>query len=97
MKAHIFCLKSQTETARDIESILRRRIFDRITTTRHEISDDYCRNPGPHDHEHCRLFLKFFKASMIRPDDFAIHVGDGKGVWRYMGGYYNREPFLLEF
>jgi hypothetical protein len=96
MKAHIFSLRSQQKIAGEIETLLKEHIFDEISVLRFEISDDYCRNPGAHDHEHCRLFLKFFKASMIRVDDFAILVTDGRGRWYYMGGTYQNEPYLIE-
>jgi len=96
MNAQIFCLRSQKKMAEDIEGLLRRHIFDEIRILRLEISDDYCRSPGERDHEYCRLFLKFFKASMIKVDDFAILVADGRGRWYYMGGAYQDEPYLLE-
>jgi hypothetical protein len=96
MNAHIFCLRSQKKIAEEIEALLKQHIFEEMRVLRHEISDDYCRNPGEHDHEHCRLFLKLFKASMIRVDDFAILVADGRGRWYYMGGTYQDEPYLIE-
>jgi hypothetical protein len=96
MNAQIFCLKSQKKIAEEIETLLKRHIFEEIRVIRFEISDDYCRNAGRPDHEYCRLFLKLFKASMIKVDDFAILVADGRGRWYYMGGSYKDEPFLLE-
>src|SRR5579864_3283393 len=96
MNAQIFCLRSQKKIAEEIETLLKQHIFDEMRVFRLEISDDYCRSPGEHDHEYCRLFLKLFKASMIKVDDFAILVADGRGRWYYMGGSYQDEPYLLE-
>jgi hypothetical protein len=94
--AQIFCLESQKRIAQDIEILLKRHVFDRMDVERLEISDDYSRSPGENDQTHCRRFLKLFKASMVRVDDFAIVVADGRGRWYYMGGCYNDEPYLLE-
>jgi hypothetical protein len=92
MNAQIFCLKSQKKIAEEIETLLKRHIFDEIRVSRLELSE----NPAEQDRQYCQSFLKLFKASMIKVDDFAILVADGKGRWYYMGGAYQDEPFLLE-
>jgi len=96
VKGEIFCLESQKSVAEELEVLLKRHVFQEISIDRLEVSDNYSRRPGSRDHEYFRSFLKLFKASMIRVDDFAIVVTDGKGSWYYMGGYYSNEPYLLE-
>jgi len=61
-----------------------------------EISDDYNKYSNDYEHERCRSFLRLFKASMIRVDDFAISVADGSGRWYYLGGVYRNERYQLE-
>ncbi|MBV8818768.1 MAG: hypothetical protein JO022_10465, partial [Acidobacteriaceae bacterium] len=96
MTAQIFCLRSQKAIARKVESLLRKHVYADIEVDLKEISDDYNTWSDYKEHEHCRLFLKLFKASMLRVDDFAIVVSDGRGRWYYMGGRYENEPLLLE-
>lgn len=96
MNAKIFCLTSQKSMADEVERLLRDHIFKDIGCLRLEIGDGYSRNPEAREQEYCRLFLRLLKASMMRVDDFAVVVTDGRGRWHYMGGVYNEEPHLLE-
>ena len=96
MDARIFCLKSQKTTADRVEARLRAHIFPEIRVERIEIDDQYGRQSDGEQHGRCKLFLGLFKASMIKVDDFAIVVSDGRGGWYYLGGAYNSEPYLLE-
>jgi hypothetical protein len=96
MHAKIFHLKSQKTSTGKLERLLRRHVYEDITVEKLEISDDYSIHSDAKEHERCRDFLRLFKASMIRVDDFTIVVADGKGRWYYMGGTYQNEPYLLE-
>ena len=96
MNAQIFCLKSQRKATDRIEALLRRHVFPEIGVDRLEISDDYNTHSDENEHKYCRRFLRLFKASIVKVDDFAIVVADGKGRWYYMGGSYKDEPYLLE-
>jgi hypothetical protein len=96
MITQIFCLRSQKAVARKVESLLRKLIYPELEVELKEISDDYNTYSDYKEHENCGLFLRLFKASMIRVDDFAIVVSDGRGRWYYMGGSYHNEPRLLE-
>jgi hypothetical protein len=96
MNAQIFALRSQKELASTIESLIRTYVWQGISMERLEISDDYNEHSGQTEHDRCKLFLRLFKASMVRIDDFAVVVADGRGRWYYMGARREKEPYLLE-
>jgi hypothetical protein len=86
MKAEIFFLASQQESSGEIESLLRRYVFDRLQVERRAISDDYGRASNSQEHEHSKLYFRFLRASMVRVDELNIVVADDQGNWCYLGG-----------
>ena len=101
MIAKIFSLESQKDSCDEIESLLRRYVFEGIQVQRLSISDDYKEESESLEGIHCHWYLNLLKASMIKVDDFTIVVEDGQGNWWYWGsegygygGHLNGAKFL---
>jgi hypothetical protein len=86
MIATIFQLESQQHSCDEIESLLRRYVFEDIQVSRLTISDDYNENNSKLEDVHCWRYVNLLKACMVRVDDFSIVVADGQGNSWYMGG-----------
>jgi hypothetical protein len=94
MNVEVFCLKSQSQLAVTVESLLRSHLFHGLHVQRHEIADKFSDPRVFDENEQCQHFLDLFKQSMVRMHDFEIVIANRKGNWYYMGLYQQRRAAL---
>jgi hypothetical protein len=86
MRAEIFYLTGDEHRGRQIESFLKKEVFDGIDVKRSEVPINYgtVDSPSAVDDVLYR-YLQYLRAAMTRVEDFRIVVGDSLGHWCYMG------------